>query len=102
MRKVLVLAVVLAGSSFGASAYAHEGGMHSHGTVKEITADRIVITTTEGKDVAVGLDPETRIVRGHQTITPADVRPGERAVVHATNRDGKVEATEVMVAQTAK
>ena len=102
MRKGMILTVALAGWLAGASAYAHEGGAHSRGTVKEITADRIVLTTTEGKSITVAMTPDTRIVQGHRTIRAVDVRPGERAVVHAATHDGKLEATEVMVAETAE
>ncbi len=102
MKKAMILVLALAGSTVGSAAHAHEGGMHSRGTVKEITADRIVLLTTDGKDVTVAMDPETRIVRGHHTITAADVHPGERAVVHASNHGGKLEATEVMVAAAPK
>ncbi len=98
MRKRMVVVVALVGSLLGAKAQAHEGGVHSRGTVKEITADRLVLLTAEGKSVSVAMDAETRIVRGDHTITPAEVRPGERAVVHAASRDGKLEAIEVMVA----
>jgi hypothetical protein len=99
MRLWMVSAIVA--WIFGATAMAHEGGMHTRGTVKEITADRIVLTTAEGKDVGVAMDAETRILRGHRPIGPADVRTGERVVVHAANRDGKLEATQVMVADSA-
>lgn len=94
----LVLAAWLA----GASALAHEGGSHPRGTVKEITADRIVLTTPEGASVTVAMAPDTRILRGHRLIGAAEVRPGERAVVHAATHGGKLEATEVMVAEAPK
>jgi hypothetical protein len=102
MRKKTMFTVALAGWLVAASAYAHEGGSHSRGTVKEITDDRIVLSTTQGASVTVAIAPDTRFVRGHRTIRAADVRPGERVVVHAANHDGKLEATEVMVAETAK
>lgn len=99
MRKMRMLVLALACSAFGATTHAHEGGVHSRGTVKEITADRIVLMTTEGKRVTLAIAAGTRIVRGHRRITTAEVHPGERAVVHAAARDGKLEATEVMVAE---
>ncbi len=102
MHRLRILILALAGSLVGAATYAHEGGVHSRGTVKEIAADRIVLMTADGKSVTVAMDAETRIVRGRRTITAEEVRPGERAVVHAANRDGKLEATEVMVADVAK
>ncbi len=90
--------LVVAACLLTSSAQAHEGGTHSRGTVEEITADRIVLATPEGKSVTIVLDPDTRILRGDHVIRPSDVRPGERAVVHAASRQGKLAATEVMVA----
>ncbi len=86
----------------GVPALAHEGGAHSRGTVKEITADRLVLTTTGGEDVTVAMMPDTRILRDHRTIRATDIHPGERAVVHAAPRGGRLEATAVMVADAPK
>ena len=86
----------------GASAQAHEGGTHSRGTVQEIAADRIVLATPEGRRVAIGMEPDTRIVRGDHVIRVSDVRLGERAVVHASAHDGNLVATEVMLAAAPK
>ncbi len=94
--------LVLATALLTSSAQAHEGGTHSRGTVKEITAERIVLATPEGKTVTIAMEPETRIVRGDHAIRPSEVRLGERAVVHASPRGGKLEATEVMVAAASK
>ncbi len=102
MRKTTIVMVALAGWLVGARAGAHEGGMHERGTVKEVAADRIVLATTEGTSVTIAILPDTHIFRGHRAIRPADIHPGERAVVHAASHDGKMEATEVMVADTAK
>lgn len=103
MRSSTLQAIALTlGLLAAASGRAHEGGTHSRGTVKEIAADRIVLVTGEGASVTVPMDAETRILRGRRTITAADVHPGERAVVHAAPRDGKIEATEVMVAEVPR
>jgi hypothetical protein len=102
MRIATTTVLMLVGWLAGATALAHEGGTHARGTVKEITADRIVIATAGGADVTVALGPETRLLRGHKAISTAEVHPGERAVVHAATHDGKLEATEVMVAEQPK
>jgi hypothetical protein len=101
MRVAAALALALATCLLG-TAQAHEGGTHSRGTVKEITADRLVLTTAEGANVTVAMAPDTRILRGQQAIRASDVRPGERAVVHAATREGRLQATEVMVAPSPK
>jgi hypothetical protein len=102
MRPAVALSLALVVWVLNSSAQAHEGGTHSRGTVKEITADRLVLTTTDGTSVTVALAPGTRILRGHEAIRASDVHPGERAVVHAATREGKLEATEVKVAASPK
>lgn len=99
MRAVRLSLLVVVAWVAAAGALAHEGGAHAKGTVKEITAGRVVLTTTEGKELSVALVSGTRVVRGHRAISPADVHPGERAVVHATRRADQLEATEVRVAE---
>jgi hypothetical protein len=99
MRVGTIICLALAGSLLGASVLAHEGGAHSLGTVKEISSDRIVITTAQGTDVTIPMSASTRILRGKKPIRATDVRPGERAVVHATHHDGKLEAAVVMVSE---
>lgn len=98
MRDVLMAGLVLVMLLLGAPAIAHEGGAHSMGTIKEITGDRIVLTTKDGTDIAVPLVAGTRILKGDRTVTAADVHPGERAVVHSALHGGRSEATEVRVA----
>lgn len=102
MRKLTLPGLVLAGLLLGASVQAHEGGAHSRGTVQEITSDRIVLSTTEGKVLTIPMTSGTRIMRGNQAIQATDVRPGERVVVHSASRGGKLEATEVRVAESSK
>ncbi len=98
MRVVRLLVLVLVAWLGGASALAHEGGAHARGTVKEITADRLVLATTGGTELSVTLVSGTQIVRGHHAIAVTDVHPGERAVVHASKHGERLEATEVMLA----
>jgi hypothetical protein len=102
MRIAAASCLALATWMLAASVQAHEGGTHARGTVKEISSDRLELTTTEGTSVSVALGPETHFMRGHKAIQAADVHPGERAVVHAAMRGGKLEAVAVMVADTPK
>lgn len=93
-----VTIVVLALLLLPAASAAHAGGHDARGTVKEITPDRIVVTTGEGKDETFALDEDTRFERGYVPTRREDVRVGERAVVHG-RRDGKVvRATKVRLA----
>ena len=93
-RKGVLLACWLAAGTVSA----HEGGTDHRGTVKEIAADRIVLTTPEGSERTVAMGPGTRILRGPVAVPLAEVRLGERAVVHTAMRGGKSEATEVRLA----
>ncbi len=99
MRVVRLSLLVVIAWLAAARALAHEGGAHARGTVKEITADRLVLTTTSGGEVSVALVPGTQFVRGNRGISAADVHPGERAVIHASKHGERLEATEVMVAE---
>lgn len=98
MRAVRLSLLVMVAWLAGAVALAHEGGAHAKGTVKAVTADRLVLTTTGGEELSVVLVSGTRISRGHRDISAADVHPGERAVVHASRHGEQLEATAVMVA----
>lgn len=96
VRLFLLIAVV---SLAGAPALAHEGGTHAKGTVKEMSAERIVLVTTSGTELSLAIVSGTQITRGRRTIQASDVRPGERAVVHSAKRGERLEATVVMVAE---
>ena len=74
-RTLKVLAVVAALSA--TAALAHEkGGDRAMGVVESVTADRIVITATDGHAVAFKVSPETRFFvgrrrSGRRTSAPA-------------------------------
>jgi hypothetical protein len=101
MKRTLFAWLVLASGLLGVAAQAHEGGTHAKGTVKAITAEQIVVTTA-GADLAIALTPQTQVLRGHRQVPVTEVHPGERVVVHAAARGGKLKATEVRVAEEAK
>ena len=97
VRRTLLVAALLAGP-----VRAHEGGTHARGVVKEISGERIVLTTSEGKPLTIALGPETRIIRGNEAVSVEAVRPGERAVVHARRKAGQLEATHVKLGSAKK
>jgi hypothetical protein len=98
MRKAVLCGVLALGLLVGARAVAHEGGTDARGVVKAITADELVVTTTAGAELKVAIVAGTEIQRGRAQIHAADVRPGERVVVHAATRAGHLEAMLVKVA----
>jgi hypothetical protein len=95
MKKWFAGAVVVVTVLIGGSALAHEGGKHVRGIVKEVSAERLVLTTADGEEVSVVLEPDTRITRGTTVVHASDVHSGDRAVVHAKPAGGRLQATEV-------
>lgn len=94
MRKLVGRALLIAAMGWS-PALAHEGGLHARGVVREVTKERIVLTTTEGKDFTASMGPATRIVRGGKAVGVGEIHAGERAVVHAKRDGERLEATEV-------
>lgn len=94
---IIGLAVAVAGP-----ALAHESGKHARGTVKEISATRLVVTTADGHDAAFAVNAETRFRRGDSPAGREDVRVGERAVVHGTQAGDGVAATDVRLSPVKK
>lgn len=99
LTTTLVAALVWLSAS---TALAHEGGTDARGTVKEITSERIVLETPRGTELKVGLVSGTVILRGERAISAQEIHAGERAVVHAAMRAGKLEAMEIKVAERTR
>lgn len=94
MNKVFV--TVLLALAITAPAYAHEGGHHVKGVIKEVTPEKIVLTEATGKDVAFVVTRATEFFREGKPVKREDAKPGERAVVHGAAGDG-ASAAEVML-----
>lgn len=101
MRRFLLPLLLLAAWLPG-PALAHEGGTHAKGTVHQVSASGIMLQTPEGKMVTLPVGQQTHVMRGDKVIELTDIKPGERAVVHAMTHDGKLEATEIRVAGASK
>lgn len=86
------------------AAAAHEGHQHHVlGTITAIGETRIVVQTTdekthEQKAVAIALNGATKIRRGDEAASRADLRVGERVVVSVGAGRTPLKATEVRVA----
>lgn len=94
MHKVLV--TVLLALATTTSAFAHEGGLHVKGVIKEVTPVKIVLTEATGKDVAFVVTKATEFSREGKPVKLEDAKPGERAVVHGAAGGGTT-AAEVML-----
>ncbi len=85
MRKIAIfliaglIATFICLAATRASAHGHG---HVMGTVASVTAERIEVKTKDGKTVTVPLTAETKYLKGDQKAARADVRVGERVVVH--------------------
>jgi hypothetical protein len=91
---LLALALGLAGA-----ANAHEGHEHeARGTVKDLSAERLVLTATDGKEVEFVLAPETKFLRGEVSVPRAEVEIGERAIVKYHEMGEMKHAAEVKLA----
>jgi hypothetical protein len=77
-------------------ATAHGGETHVTGTVTKISETSVTVKTTAGKSVEVGVDAKTTYTHAKQPIRKADIKAGDRIVIHA------VEVHEKLVAHTVE
>jgi Cu/Ag efflux protein CusF len=101
MNRRGVLLVLMAGLSLvlGRAAAAHEG--HDHkvmGTVSAIQENQLEVKGTDGKSVTVTLNDKTKILRGKEKATKAEIQTGERIVVVYFSKDKANIAREVRLA----
>lgn len=100
----LVLALALAAGT----AWAHGNKVHIRGKVERVGGDSLQVKTPDGKSVEVKLAASTVYIQ-HMAAKPgdppdindnrpaklADVAVGDAVVIHATPKDGTLEADEV-------
>lgn len=104
--KCLMLALAVAFA--GGAAFAHGNKVHVKGTLEKIGSDSLQVKTPEGKTVEVKLVAST-VYLLHARTKPgdapeanenkpaklADLAVGDAVVIHATPRDGNLEADEI-------
>lgn len=95
MKRLLVLLLTL--GVFAGIAYAHNGMQHVMGTVTAITPANLTVKGMDGKIETIALTNDTKYMKGKQSITQREVKPGDNVVVHATKKDGQLTASEVKV-----
>ena len=85
-------------------ATAHGGEEHVTGTVTTISDTAVTVKTTAGKTVEVGFDAKTTFARAKQPIQKADIKAGDRIVIHAAEVNKKLVAhtVEIGLATAAK
>ncbi|HEX2122446.1 MAG TPA: DUF5666 domain-containing protein [Thermoanaerobaculia bacterium] len=89
-RLIITSIVALA---IAATAFAHGGHKHQFlGTVKALSENQLVVTTTEKRDVTFTLTEKTTYSRGTSAATRNDLQEGVRVSVYVEN-DGRTART---------
>ena len=91
ITNLAVLALVFAASSV---VWAHGGEKHVLGTVKSTSADSIAVTTAKGT-VTVLVNAQTKFIHDGKPASAAELKVGDRVVIHAKEEHEKLTATEV-------
>jgi hypothetical protein len=99
IRTALIGAVAAALLAPGASR-GHEDGVDARGTVAQVSADDIVVTTRAGERKQFAVTGRTKVLRGSEPVTIGAVQVGERAVVHGRKADGRIEAASIRLARS--
>ncbi len=76
-------------------AFAHGGGVHIMGTVTDMDAQHVVVKTKEGKTQSVQVNEQTTYRKGKTTAASADLKVGDRVVVHTTGKEDPLTASEI-------
>jgi Domain of unknown function (DUF5666) len=84
-----------------AIATAHGGEEHVTGTVTAISDTSVTVKTTAGKTVEVAFDAKTTYTRAKQPIQKADIKAGDRIVIHAAEVNEKLVAHTVEIGKAA-
>ncbi len=102
-RHIPAFAVCLAliSTMLATLAIAHGGLEHVTGTVASVSDTSITVTTIAGKSVEVTLDTKTTYSKSNQAIQRADVKVGDRVVIHAEKSGAKLIAHTVQIGAAA-
>jgi Cu/Ag efflux protein CusF len=97
--RVWILGLVFAVSSFNVipSAVAHEGMEHITGTIAKVGDNALTVRTTKGATVQVRVDPKTEYTRGKEAEKMANLKEGDRVVIHAMQMNGSLVAHVVSI-----
>jgi len=81
--------------------FAHGTEQHIRGYVINVSGDSIAVKTTAGKVVEVAVDAKTTFTRSQQPIQKAEIKAGDRIVIHAADVKGKLVAHTVQIGTPA-
>ncbi len=97
------LALLAAVVAFPGAAFAHGNEQHVIGTVSQVTATAITVKTTTNDVVTVSVASITEFTQAGQAAKLADLKVGDRVVIHAMKHgDGLMAHTVQFAAPTPK
>ena len=80
---------------FHTLAFAHGDGAHIMGTVTDLDAQHVEVKTKKGKTMSVSVNDKTTYYKGKAAATSADLKVGDRVVVHTTGKEDPLTASEI-------
>ena len=87
---------------FHALVFAHGNETHVMGTVAALDAQHVVVKTKDGETTSILLHKETKYHKGKAAATGADLKVGDRVVVHATGKGDTLTASEIRFASAGE
>jgi hypothetical protein len=87
--------------TFSSLALAHGTDKNIMGTATEVAADHLIVRATDGHEVRVSVNPETKFLKDHSPAAAADLRNGSRVVVELSGSGEKAVAAEVHFSSAA-
>lgn len=100
-RAILLLTLAIAATLAPGIALAHGGLEHVRGTIAKVSDQSVTVTTAAGKTVEVLLDAQTTYARADKPIQKADLKVGDRVVIHAAEKGTTLTAHTVEVGVSA-
>jgi len=98
MKRISAAACVLSIALSGV-AYAHGDAPHVQGVVVSATASSLVLKTKAGTQTLI-VDSSTKVMRGKKKAALADVKAGDRVVVHSMKHGDQLMAEEIDLSTT--
>ena len=98
-RRTLILALLL--TCVPLLARAHEGMIHVIGVITAMTDKSVTVQTTDNKSVVVVLADSTTYEKSKKAATRADLKVGDRVVIHAIKVNGALQAHTVEFSEAA-
>lgn len=83
------------------AALAHENHKMM-GSVTMVAADHVMMKTTEGKEVTIGINDKTKVIKGKTPVKITDVKEGTRIVATVSSHTAPFTASQIAVGNTTE